>query len=192
MADRQTIIELARKYPAPLDRARRIFLEEPSFALEGKRELEFEIKTIISDHYSVPFRAVVFCGSGHLGFSPHKDSAFKPSISDLDVAVVNTEVFQRIWMMIISATRAFTDLRGFQIHTRPAETANKVREMMVKRGLFHLDQMPRCDYFDSERKFFDALSVKHRSMFSRVSVSFYMNEYAFCWKQNSSIQEILG
>jgi hypothetical protein len=186
---RLEIKNLARQYSLPLDQARRIYLDEPSFAIGTKKSVEFEIKSQIAGYFNVPFRFVVFCGSAHLGFSPHKDTEFQPGLSDLDVALVSMEAFQSAWMSLVEATRAFTDLSGFR--RNPNQTVEDIRTTLAKRGLLHLNQMPICQRFDKDRAFLDSLSRSHRSMFGSIGISFYMNEYAFCWKQNSAIRHIL-
>jgi hypothetical protein len=189
---RENLRSIASQYRSPEDRARRIFLEEPSFALEGKKDVEFQIKTSISRQYQIPYRSVLFCGSAHLGFSAIKDRDFVPGSSDLDVAIVHMDVFQERWRALVETTKAFTDLMSFHIHKRPNDKALLVRDLMVKRGLLHLHDMPSCPVFNGDRKFFDRLSVQNRTMFGNISVSFYMSEYAFCWKQASSISAMIA
>lgn len=189
---RSELVTLARQYALPLDRARRLYLDESSFAIGSKKNAEFEIKSRISQHFAVPFRAVVFCGSAHLGFSPHKDTEFTPGVSDLDVAIVSMEAFQRAWMTLNEATKALNDLSGFVFHKNPEATIENIRTMMIKRGLLHLSSMPTCKTFDSDRAFLDQLSKGHRRLFATIGVTSYMNEYAFCWKQTSAIQHLLG
>jgi len=78
---------LAGKYKEPLARAQRVFLEEPSFAIQGKKDVEFDIKERISNYFSVSFRSIATCGSAHLGFSPHKQKEFSQGESDLGVII---------------------------------------------------------------------------------------------------------
>lgn len=187
---REELRILANQYSRD-DRIRRIFLDEPSFPHAGKKEIEHQIKKKIADFYDVPFRSIALCGSAHLGFSPYKNTNFKPGHSDLDVAIIDAKVFQTTWMKLVSATRAFNDLSSFHGYTNPTETADRVKSMMLKRGLFHLHQLPICKEFAESRKFIDSLSTNYREMFSEVSLTIYMNEYAFCWKQDSAIQGML-
>lgn len=189
---RDEIAALARQYNDPAERARRIFLDEPSYGASQKRGTEFEIKSALATQFAVPFRAVAFCGSAQLGFSAHKGSDFIAGASDLDAAIIDSIAFQRIWQTLVHATKAFTDLSGFDAQRQPDATAVQIRDMMARRGLLHLNQMPRAREFDVSRNFLDQLSVKHRDLFARINVSFYINEYAFCWKQNSALQSLLG
>lgn len=186
---REYIRRLSAMDKEPLRRAQRIFLEEPSFAIAGKKDCEFDIKESVSTYFSVPFRSIAFCGSAHLGFSPHKGTEFKPGDSDLDVAIIDGNAFQSAWMSLVEATKAFTDLSKFPVRKKnDVDVPTEVREMISKRGLLHLDNMPTCKRFDKDRNFLDSLSKRYNVMFSSVKVSFYLSEYAFCWKQNSAVQ----
>ena len=134
---------------------------------------------------------VVFCGSAYLGFSPIKDTEFIPGESDLDVAVVDMATFQSAWMSLVEATRAFNNLTGFGIFKKPGDVVEKVKTLMIKRGVIHLSYMPISERFDADKSFFDDLSKPYRKIFSRINASFYMSEYEFCWKQDSALQSIL-
>lgn len=186
------IRKIAERYDNAEDRARRIFLEEASFAIGGKKNTEFYIKSVVARRFRVPFRAVVFCGSSHLGFSPYKDQEFIPGKSDLDLALISMDAFQATWRALNEATKSFTDFAVFSRFEQPLEVADEVKTMMVKRGVLHLSKMPACPDFDGIRDFLDKLAKPHRSLFGAITLSFYMNEYAYCWKQNSAIETILG
>lgn len=187
---REELVKLAKQYGRS-DLIRRIFLDEPSSPHIGKREIEHEVKKKIANFYDVPFRSIALCGSAQLGFSPYKNTTFKPGRSDLDVAIIDAKVFQTTWMKLVGATRAFNDLSSFRGHANPTEIADQVKSMMLKRGLFHLHQLPICKEFEDARRLIDSLSTEYRTMFSEVSLTIYMNEYAFCWKQDSAIQGML-
>jgi hypothetical protein len=104
---------IGKKYTDREQRARRLFIEERAASLHNERDREFAIKTEISNYFRIAYSAVSFSGSGQIGFSIHKDKFFEPSVSDLDVACIDVELFQRAWIDVVSTTRAFTDLTPF-------------------------------------------------------------------------------
>jgi hypothetical protein len=175
-------------YNDVVTKVRKAYLDRPSAALAGKHEIEFEIKRLVSDRYSVPFRSVVFTGSAQLGFSPHKDTEFELGKSDLDVACIDIHLYQKVWEVILSVTKGFNDLSKFQ----NTKHASLLQNHMLKRGMILLDYMPNCQERTKEREFLDSLSRPYRRMFTRVSLAIYMNEWAFCWKQESALANILG
>lgn len=185
------IRQLAREHPDALSRAQRIYLDQPSHALEGKHATEFAIKREISEYFDVPFRHVAFTGSAHLGFSPTKGTEFSPGTSDLDVALIDARLFQKYWAVLNEATRAFNDLSGFSIHPRPREVAQTMQDMLVKRGALYHFFLPKCRISDRDASFLDGISRDHSHLFAKISIVIYMNEYAFCWKQNSALQSVL-
>ena len=191
MERRDYIRRIAEQHTHPVARAQRVFLEEPSFAIGDKKDIEFDIKSNLSTYFNVPFRSVVFCGSAHLGFSPHKNTDLKLGESDLDVAIVSMDAFQKAWMILTDTTRAFSDLSGFPNGQRGLEISERVKEMITKRGLIHLAEMPQRCQFDKDKTFLDEVSRRYNTIFSNVNVTFYMSEHAFCWKQNWAIQKML-
>lgn len=192
MSDRRSYIrEIANSISDREQRAQRIFFAEQAFALLKNGGAEFDIKQSISHHYQCDFRSVVFCGSAHLGFSPTKDTDFRPGDSDLDVAIIDHNLFQAVWRDAVNATRAFNDLSVFGSEPNATRRVTEFRDMMFKRGLIHAHNLPRGEPFDQDRRFIDRLSARYTRLFKTISISFYMNEYAFAWKQDSSIQHII-
>jgi len=191
MSREEEIRELARRYANPLVRARRIYLDHPSYAVAGKRDVEFEIKQELAEYFNIPFGRVTFCGSAHLGFSPRKGTRFTPGESDLDVAIIDTDLFQRYWQITNDVTKAFNDLTGFSIYRNPQNTIDALKEMIVKRGVIFLDKMPKCQQSDRDASFLYSISAAYTNYFKKITVAVYMNEYAYCWKQNAALQALL-
>ena len=183
------IKSVVRTYPDRFTRARRLFVEERCAALASERETEFEIKRRVSDLFEVAYTSVFFAGSAQLGFSVHKDQLFKRAESDLDVACVDVGLFQRAWMDAVSVTRAFTDLTPFSGHS-PGDI-EYFKSALLRRGMIKVSAMPSSDLSRRWRSFEDELSRTHSSIFSRINFAIYMNEYAFCWKQDSSLTAIM-
>jgi hypothetical protein len=189
---RNRIRSIASEFRDPELRARRVFFDEQSFATAQHKAEEFQIKSRIATYFDTSYRSIVFCGSAHLGFSPTKDKDFVAGSSDLDIAIINHELFQYVWTELIKSTRGFSDLTRFSRGSTGLDQVDLIRDMMSKRGLIHLHDMPAWPLFDTHRDFLRGFSESYLGLFSNISVSFYINEYAFCWKQSSSLQEILG
>lgn len=171
-------------------RARRLFIEERAASLHFQRDQEFKIKTDVSTFFSIPYSSVCFCGSAQLGFSVHKDKLFEPAISDLDAACIDATLFQKAWIDVINTTRAFSDLTPFG--SRSAERIELFKEQILKRGMILVDAMPISQLNRSWYQFQSELSRRNTSTFSRITVAIYMNEYAFCWKQDGVISQLVG
>lgn len=63
------------------------------------RDQHFRLKEEICDHFKVDFNHVILVGSGKLGFSIKAEKRFQSfgEESDIDVAVVSAELFQKVW-----------------------------------------------------------------------------------------------
>ena len=188
---RQHIRALANSISDPELRAQRIFFGEPPYAFRDKLDKAFDIKQRVSEHFQCDFRSVAFCGSAHLGFSPTKDTSFLAGSSDLDVALIDTSLFQMTWKQLVEYSKAFNDLTVFGSEPAASRKVNDIHVMLAKRGVLHLHNMPRGDIFDKDREFLRRISRDYADMFGEITISFYMNEYAFSWKQDSCIQQIL-
>lgn len=185
--ERRTELQnLLLPYRDPVSKARRAFFDKPSFALDGKQETEFRIKRAVADRYGIPFRSVVFTGSAQLGFSAYKDTAFIAGDSDLDVACIDSRIYQYFWTGILKVTRAFSDESQFI----DPEHAARLKDAMLRRGMILLDFLPKSADRTKERAFFDELTLTYRDYFGRVSLAVYMNEEAFCWKQASALANV--
>ena len=184
---RNDVQAMLRPYGNPVTRARRAYFDNATFALAGKHEVEFEIKQRVADRYDIPFRSVVFTGSAQLGFSTHKDTEFIQGSSDLDIACIDSTMYQYFWLSIQRATRAFTD----QSIYIGRDHEDNLKNHILKRGMILFDFLPKCADRTNEITFLDLLSRNYRSYFGRVTLAVYMNEHAFCWKQNSALSNIL-
>jgi hypothetical protein len=181
---------IGAKYSDREQRARRLFIEERAASLQKERDREFSIKTEISAFFNVAYSAVSFCGSAQIGFSIHKDKLFEPCVSDLDVACIDVELFQRAWIDVVSTTRAFTDLTTFG--SRDPKYIEYFKQQIHKRGMIVVDAMPQSALSQSWSQFQGRLSRKHTAIFKNINVAIYMNEYAFCWKQTAGLSDLLG
>jgi len=76
---------------------RKYLLDGPAFALDS--HASFRIREAVCDQFDVEFTDVAIVGSGKLGFSikpTRRYGAFNDD-SDIDIAVVSTRLFERVW-----------------------------------------------------------------------------------------------
>ncbi|NEI67988.1 hypothetical protein GR212_00270 [Rhizobium lusitanum] len=187
-ARRNALVTAVKAQRDAVSRARKIYFDTSSYALEGKHDVEFEIKKAIADKYGIAFRSVVFSGSAQLGFSPYKDTSFVPGRSDLDVACIDSSLFQYYWSLVLRVTKAFND-ESVWVGT---DHSAKLKSHLLKRGMILLDYLPRCPERTKDMAFLDDISRVYRAQFNRISLAIYINEAAFCWKQASALANIIG
>jgi hypothetical protein len=187
---KETVRDFGKKYRDRFQRARRIFVEERAVALGAFRDTEYEIKELISKFFEVPYRTICFAGSAQLGFSIYKDRLFVPASSDLDVACVDMGLFEMAWADIVSTTRAFTDETKFSGLT--PDEIRLFKESILRRGMIRVELMPRSDLSNKWKRFEQGLSRNYPRQFGKISCAIYMGEYAFCWKQDATLESFLG
>lgn len=187
---KQAVREIGRLYVDRFERARRLFVEERACALRTDRATEYRIKSEVSKFFDVPYQAVCFAGSAQLGFSIYKDRLFVPATSDLDIACVNGRLFESAWTDVISSTRAFTDETKFS--GLRASEIDLFKQSILRRGMIRIELMPRSKLSSSWQQFEERVSRANVTLFRRVSIAIYMNEYAFCWKQEASLAAFLA
>lgn len=181
---------VAGRYVDRLDRSRRLYIEDRPRALADSRDQEYKIKSQIAKYFGIRYSSISFCGSAQIGFSVYKDTLFAPARSDLDVACISGDLFQRAWTDVVETSRAFNDFTPFG--NIKLEDVVKFREQISARGMIRIRQMPKSPQSILWRTFEDRISREFRSLFGSVSIAVYMNEYAFCWKQDSALVEIMG
>ncbi|MDP9591269.1 UNVERIFIED_ORG: hypothetical protein J2W19_003845 [Shinella zoogloeoides] len=183
------IRKIGAKYRDRLDRSRRIYIEDRAKSLSADRDIEYSVKKDISEYFQIGYSDIYFCGSAQLGFSIHKDKVFGKQESDLDVACINTDFFQKAWTDIVDSTRAFSDLTKFSGYSE--DEVFLFKEQILRRGMIRISVMPSSNKSILWRSFEDKMTRKYREIFKSVSIAIYMNEYAFCWKQDSALTQLI-
>lgn len=76
---------------------RKYILTGQAFALDNSKY--YQLKEEVCDYFEIEFNDIVLVGSGKLGFSikPSKRYEEFGNESDIDIAVVSTELFQKVW-----------------------------------------------------------------------------------------------
>lgn len=76
---------------------RKYILNRSCHALSDNQD--YMLKDRICEHFKIEFNDVILVGSGKLGFSIKSSKRYQPfgDDSDIDVAVVSTELFTKVW-----------------------------------------------------------------------------------------------
>lgn len=192
LSDQRIRIEkLAHAYSDPVARVTRIYLEEPSFCLGRQRDIEFEIKRIVASGLGVSYRSIAIAGSAQLGFSPHKGTIFTRGESDLDLAIIDVQLFQDLMETCISETRAFSDLQKFT-NRGGEEAAGKLKQYITHKGMIPIYLMPLCQKVVRIEQLLSRAAAAGKGAFSSVNLAVYMSESLFCWKQNSGLKTLIS
>lgn len=104
---------------------KRISQNQPSYLIA--REMYLHANTFVFDHYDcfsiinevseyfqIPFHDVHIAGSSKMGKSYYKKKDFSPGDSDLDIAIINNDLFTKYTEDINKLTNGFQNLTSFE------------------------------------------------------------------------------
>jgi len=166
--------------------ARKVFLSFPTFAFKDKEEMEFELLNSISNQFKIPINAIQVAGSGKTGYSFINDTDFNPSESDLDIAIIDPNLFQQYHEIVFRLTKGFSDLSGFKKEgDRNDYTA--YRKYILK-GIFRPDLIPACEAKKKWFNYFNKLSAKYIEFFLDINAGIYFSQLFFEFKQAENIE----
>ena len=121
--------------------ARKIYLSFPTHVFKGKEEMEFELLNSIKEFFRIPFSSIKVVGSSKIEYSYVKNKKFIQGQSDLDVAIVDSHLFQFYCESVFKETIGLTDLSKFG---RSSEGVSKYPSYCkyLSKGMFRPDLMP--------------------------------------------------
>lgn len=168
-----------------LEIIRKIYLTYPTNALIGEEERQYDILNDISQYFNIPINNIHVTGSAKTGRSFHKNTSFIPKISDLDIAIIDPNLFRFYSELVFKLSKGFNDLSVFPLKNG-APTFSTYCNYIAK-GIFRPDLMPtgpiRANWF----RFFGKLSSKHKDLFSTINAGIYFSQIFFEQKQVSII-----
>lgn len=164
---------------------KKIYITYPPDFFVGNEDLQFDIFDEISKKFKVPLSAVRVAGSAHLGYSFHKKRPFITGESDLDIAIISAELFQRYLEICYEESNGFSPDQ-FRKDDQGRSTRNQFLNYSG-RGIIRPDLMPKCHQKQDVWSFFNALSVKHNQHFKSISAGFYISEAIYLLKQRNSL-----
>lgn len=155
-----------------LDFYNKLFFTYPSKCLE--LEKISKIISAISKKIKIPYHDIKVIGSSHLGFSlvkpkdQNKVKFFDKQTSDIDIAIINKELFYHIFMLNMKSTSFYTDLVGF-IDKRDVQYCKK---NMLK-GFIRPDKIGDKNYRTKWLRFFEDISQEYDI---KISAAIYLDE----------------
>lgn len=106
----------------------------------------FRLKEQICEHFTVDYNSVILVGSGKLGFSIKAEKRFQSfgEDSDIDVAVVSTELFQKVW------EEAYLYKKGGAYWPKSKQFFN-----YLSQGWIRPDKLPSSGFFEFTATWWD-------------------------------------
>ncbi|WP_428380001.1 hypothetical protein [Nevskia ramosa] len=166
--------------------ARKVFLTYPTRVFVGHEERQYEILNDVAQHFSVPITSVQVAGSAKLGYSIHKKTEFSVGQSDLDLSIIDAQLFARYLAIGLNISKGYTDGSSFPIRDKQS-TQNEYLRYLTK-GIFRPDLMPTGQQRADWNNFFGRLSSRHSELFKSISAAVYLSQPCFESKQRSAIK----
>lgn len=169
--------------------ARKVYLSFPTFAFAANEELEFELIDKVAKFFDVPFVGVQIIGSAKTGFSLVKNTPFDCIISDLDIALVDRDLFSKYWEIAFQRSEGFS-VGGFQISGQPQKKADERRKRFLgflQKGIINPELFPQCIERSELEVHLQSLSLGYSAYFSKISAFIYASETFFEAKQVDAI-----
>lgn len=170
--------------------ARKVYLTYPTMALVGDEERQFDILNEISSFFAIPINSIQVVGSAKIGQSFHKENNFTPKVSDLDVAIIDSDLFIRYSEWVFKTTKGFSNRSNFPIKNGYS-TYSQYSEY-VSKGIFRPDLMPKGEKRAEWTKFFGGLSKKHKDLFKSINAGIYLSQTFFELKQTKAIKDYIS
>ena len=167
----------------------RLFLSYPPLSFGQELDVYHTIRKKISARLRISISNVHLCGSCFLGISPFKLTPFEPGRSDLDIAIVDASLFERMLRASAEATNNYKNNTGFK-RSNGRSDADSFVTYAGKLGMIRPDMMPRCEAKQSWFDGFSELTTEYTRMFSKISAGIYLSEYFFTAKQNDGMKQL--
>lgn len=165
--------------------ARKVFLTYPTKAFFGQEECQYEILNDVAQHFDVPITSVQVAGSAKIGYSIHQGRDFSAGQSDLDLSIIDAQLFARYLALGLKISRGYSDGTSFPI--RDGKSTKEEYLRYLSKGIFRPDLMPQGQHRAAWSNFFGQLSSKHSKLFRSISAAVYLSQPCFENKQRSTI-----
>ena len=166
--------------------ARKVFLTYPTKAFVGHEEHQYDILNDVAQYFGVPIITVQVAGSAKLGYSIHKKAEFSFGQSDLDLSIIDSQLFARYLALGLNISKGYTDGSSFPIRDGQSTQSEYLR--YLTKGIFRPDLMPTGQPRADWNNFFGQLSSRHSELFRSISAAVYLSQSCFESKQRSAIK----
>ncbi|MCR9240564.1 MAG: hypothetical protein NXH87_04215 [Rhodobiaceae bacterium] len=166
--------------------AGKLFLSRMPNAFDGRLTELHTLRQKVAKKFRLNIRDVLFCGSGHLGYSLVKDKEFSPDRSDLDLAIVNSRLFYELLEVAAKVSNGYSNRSMFP-RVYGEDGSKYFVESAARKGMIHPDYLPTCQTKVEWRDFFREVSNDFQNSFQSVSGVVYASEFFFVQKQTSAV-----
>lgn len=184
---KRTLKDSAAAHLSKRQIARQLYFLAPSFAFQGKIQLQLELYEKICIYLKLPLSAIKLVGSGHTGFSLIKNTPFDKNKSDLDIAIVDSALYLDYFQLAFEITDGWHDLTKFSGSAQTQKETKKSFLGYLKKGIIRPDLMPSSPEKAAWDNFFGKLGDEYSEFCSGISAGIYARELFMAAKQESAL-----
>lgn len=187
-----TIADLRTSGATSADVASYIYRDKRIYPGGADPEVVASICQRIARELQVPLEDVWITGSSKIGFSLLHGGGFARGDSDLDVAIVNSELAKSFLESASAVTRGFKDVTPFPallaLGSRTAFQAKQRFSEQTRIGAINPAYMPACEARGAIEALTRELSEEFSSEFVEVSIMIYAAQGAFLQSQARKVE----
>lgn len=180
---RDSIVRDYQEKIHPRNISRKIYLCYPTAVFRNNYDLEYKIKNKIANFLNMPYMTIQIVGSAKIGFSLIREGEFSSTESDLDVAVINSDLFIKL------VNYAYTETEGYRKRSFLNGTCFQQFVNSLKNGFINPYNLPIGNVRQEWMTFFNELSKDYISIFKNINCGVYLSELLFEEKQGIAINK---
>jgi hypothetical protein len=185
----ETIQSMLSKSYAEREVARRLVFYDPARVFKEDTLRGFSIVNEISKYFHVPITSVRIVGSAQFGYSYFSRRDFTARVSDLDIAIVSSELFQKYSEISYWLTERYTNLVKFPPPKKEGLDVPAQFREYLSTGYFRPDYMPYCEPREKWFSFFNQISNKHADLFKNINGGVFLSEALLEMRNTNLVKE---
>jgi hypothetical protein len=167
--------------------AKKIYFLAPSYAFESNSDLQLALYEEIGFFLNLPISSIRVVGSAHTGFSLVKGTPFDRITSDLDIAIIDGQLYLKMFESAFRQTDGWRDLSKFSNSRQAADKKIELLRYMNK-GIICPELMPSSPSKAEWGNFFGKLGDKYSQFCNGISARVYAHDTFMSAKQHSAIE----
>lgn len=172
--------------------ARQLYFLSPSFAFNQNLDLQLGLYEKICDFLQLPLSAIRLVGSGHTGFSLVKNTTFDKDNSDLDIAIVDSQLYLKLFEIAFEITDGWKDVSKFSGSAKKQKTTKDDFLRYLRKGVIRPDMMPSSPHKAEWDNFFGKLGDEYSDFCNGISAGVYAKEIFMAAKQESALNAYIS
>lgn len=167
-----------------------IYLSNFPACFQGNEHRWHQLKMRVASHFSIELASIKLAGSGHLGQSAFKKTPYNPQRSDLDLAIISSNLFSKYLSWVITSTNSFQNTSSFPRLRKGESGVESFKFYVSQRGMIRPDLLPAGKFKSEWMDFFNEIRTEYNDVCAELTAAIYLSEDCFIQKQIPTIREL--